>query len=466
MNLNRVSIFKLTIILLTSVISISATADRVQLLKTSSDALFARMNAIGAAKKEILFETYDLGRDQIASAIVELLIKKAREGVKIKVILDAYATELPLAAIREMKKEAGENLDVKYYNQAFTLSSAYSIMHRDHAKILVIDENVAIMGGRNTTSEYFGLNPWHNFIDLDVIISGPVAKDIQSNFMALWNSKSVHNPVGDGDLQIMSLVIDYCKPKHSHKQHSDQDWLDCMNKTIPLLKQGYKNFFEITMGSFNLNDPAILDWKESGFEIPDLKFKAHDLASIDSDHRENLALNREYLDEISKAQKLVRLVTPYLLPTKELFEVFKSVLSRGVQIEVITNSATSTDSDLFYAGYRASIQNIINLGIKVYEMKGKETLHAKAALIDNNIAIIGSYNLDPRSAYLNREVAVFIHDNNQVGLANDVGEFMNKLKARSSLTDSVGKSLSRANFFQQLFVNSLLIFNPLFRHEL
>ena len=103
--------------------------------------------------------------------------------------------------------------------------------------------------------------------------------------------------------------------------------------------------------------------------------------------------------------------TPYLVPTKLLLADLADVKRNGVKkIELVTNSLASNDSMLVQLGYEVGKKDLQERGAELWEFKGPDTLHAKSAVLDNRVALIGSFNIDPRSQHLNTETAVAIED--------------------------------------------------------
>ena len=126
------------------------------------------------------------------------------------------------------------------------------------------------------------------------------------------------------------------------------------------------------------------------------------------------------METIGRAQEDVNIVSPYLIPTPKLMAAFSNLRQRGVRVRIITNSLHSTDNLFTQAGYRNLRQQMVAMGIEIYEYNGPDTIHAKVVVVDNRIAIIGTYNLDPRSERLNREVGIKIIDRNNNKLINEM----------------------------------------------
>jgi putative cardiolipin synthase len=119
------------------------------------------------------------------------------------------------------------------------------------------------------------------------------------------------------------------------------------------------------------------------------------------------AITQDFLQVLATARESIVIQTPYLFPSDETKLLLASLIrDRGVKIKIITNSILTTNNLLAEVGYKSVRHELIQMGIELYEYKGPQTAHAKAALIDGKIFFIGSFNLDYRSALLNREVAL------------------------------------------------------------
>ena len=114
--------------------------------------------------------------------------------------------------------------------------------------------------------------------------------------------------------------------------------------------------------------------------------------------------------KLLQTRRSVLVEAPYLVPTRELMSDLGELRRRGVTIEMITNSSTSNDDLLVSIGYEADKKKLLNLGVDLWEYNGPETIHAKSAVLDQKLALIGSFNMDYRSQRLNTETAVAIPD--------------------------------------------------------
>ncbi|MBA4058748.1 MAG: phospholipase D family protein, partial [Marivirga sp.] len=136
---------------------------------------------------------------------------------------------------------------------------------------------------------------------------------------------------------------------------------------------------------------------------------------------------------IKKAKTTINIQSPYLITTELSQQLFSEAVKRGVKVNILTNSLSSTDNLEAFSGYQRERERLLNIGIHIYEFKPNAAirykimtgalqkkmnftpifgLHAKSMVIDEEISIIGTFNLDPRSANLNTECIAVIYDDN------------------------------------------------------
>ena len=133
--------------------------------------------------------------DDASRLITQALIKKAREGVQVRILVDFSAPVFKLKpAYARLLGEAG--VKVRYYNTS-ALYRLVSIQHRSHRKLLIIDGETVLTGGRNIANDYFDLSDHYNFLDSDLEVSGPIVKTVLESFDVYWNSHLATEPAPD-----------------------------------------------------------------------------------------------------------------------------------------------------------------------------------------------------------------------------------------------------------------------------
>jgi putative cardiolipin synthase len=351
-----------------------AYADKVRIIETTADAAQVRIDLIQQAKRSIDAQYYIVGNDYFTLAGLALLSDAARRGCEVRLIIDGRSNKLSAAVHAELKRDG---VAVKLYHP-FTLAKLGVFLRRMHDKGLTIDRKYMIRGGRNIEGSYFGY--WkRNFIDRDVYVEGKAVAQSVAYFNELWNSAEVapvvvRDPAGrraEEGRKILDAAREKLRASRIVKLNTGNNW-----------------------GARARNVPPI-DFLHDPVGKKDVEF------GIAQSLRQNLRRTRHS----------VVIETPYLVPTKELFADLAELKKRGVKnIEMITNSIASNDELLVQLGYETSKKKLLQLGVDLWEFNGPDTLHAKSAVLDDKLALIGSFNIDPRSQHLNTETAVAIRD--------------------------------------------------------
>jgi putative cardiolipin synthase len=356
------------------VVAGAAQADVFRILDDPRDAAQARVDLIQQADHEI-HALYFLARnDRITLTALALLRDARRRGVgSVRLIVDANFHRIPKAVLAHLRDEG---VEVRVYHP-LTMRHPSWLFRRMHEKVVVVDGERYIAGGRNLAEAYFGMARRKNFVDRDVYVEGPSAANADLHFQKLWSSKHV--------AQLKVHVSD------AEKQRAEET-LDMI-----LVELGCGGgFVELNTGR---------DWSEGQRTVDAVDF-LHD--PLDPSRGERVAYR--LADIIEGAKTSIVIESPYLVPPRPLLELLERKLAEGVYVQIVTNSLRSTDGVLPQAGYLRYRRRLVRAGIDIREYKGPDPLHAKSAVIDGKVVLIGSYNLDPRSQNLNTEVMCVVED--------------------------------------------------------
>jgi putative cardiolipin synthase len=121
------------------------------------------------------------------------------------------------------------------------------------------------------------------------------------------------------------------------------------------------------------------------------------------------------------AQKDIVLISPYFVPGEQGTRGFVDAVRGGQQVRILTNSLAANDVAAVHGGYARYRRRLVEGGVKLWELKPLEgdvsasafgssgaSLHTKALAVDNHVLFVGSYNVDPRSTWLNCEQGVLV----------------------------------------------------------
>jgi putative cardiolipin synthase len=352
-----------------------ALADKVRILENPDEAVQARIDLIQQARSKIDAQYYVVGNDYFTLAGLALLRDAARRGCEVRLIIDGRSNMLNRAVHAELQKE---HVSVKLYHPV-TLGTLHLVLHRMHDKGLNIDRRCMIRGGRNAEGDYFGY--WkHNFVDRDVYVEGHAVAESVTYFDQLWKSREV------------APVATVRDPTGAQAEEG-RKILDAARERLRAEKV------------LRLNSGT--DWGAKAREVKPVEF-LHDPVG-----KKNIefGIAQALRVKLRQTRRSILIETPYLVPTKELLADLGELREHGVKkIEMITNSSASNDDLMVSIGYEGAKKKLLQLGVDLWEYNGPNTIHAKSAVLDDKLALIGSFNMDPRSQHLNTETAVAIPD--------------------------------------------------------
>jgi putative cardiolipin synthase len=354
-------------VLLCLALAAPAGADVIRILDDPREAMQARVDVIQQASGKIELLYFLARNDRITLSVLALLRDAKRRGVgDVRVIVDGNFHRIPKAVLAHLRDEG---VQVRVYHPLDVRHPSW-LLRRMHEKVIVADSARYITGGRNLGKAYFGLARKKNFLDRDVYVDGTSAADADRHFESVWSSTHV------AELRV-----------HVSRK-ARQEAADHLGRVLE----------ELARDGFIALDTN-RDWSEDRQDAGEVRF-LHDPL-----HRAGGPRVGARLDEVLEAaEESIVIESPYFVPTKSLRLLLKKKVAEGVSVLVLTNSLRSTDGLLPQAAYLKYRRGLLRAGVDMREYKGPDVLHAKSIIVDGRVAMIGSYNIDPRSRYLNTEV--------------------------------------------------------------
>ncbi len=386
-----------------------------RLLVAGTDALQMRVALARAATKTLDMQYYIADEDTTGKLLLGAALYAADRGVRVRMLFD----DLNFKDIDSLMASLSThpNIEVRVFNpygsadesvferttNVFTKLGRFT--RRMHNKAMIADNQLAIVGGRNLGDEYFSASPTLRFSDLDVLAAGPIAAPISASFDEYWNSDIAY-PLGALNHQHFEAnELDAARDALRKHWHEDADPYNAkpLNAT-PLADQ-------------IAHDQLGLIWADAKLAA-DSPQKIG--APTDGQMGHAMAV---LIDEMKSAQHSVLAFSPYFVPHDAGVKTLAALTARGVRVAILTNSLAATDAVAVQAGYSPYRVPLLASGVELYEFKPEQyaprlgffgsqsraSLHAKAYVIDERTLVIGSLNLDPRSAHLNTELALVIH---------------------------------------------------------
>lgn len=390
-------------------------------LLQASFALDARLTLIAKATTSLDLQYYLIADDPTGRLILRALRDAANRGVRVRLLVDDFYTNdtdhllLGLAAT--------PNVEVRLFNPFVTArdSSLRRLLalagdfkrlnHRMHNKLFVADGAMAIVGGRNLADEYFLRGAQNNFIDFDLLVSGAVVPELNHWFDLYWNSTAVY-PVQD----ITRASGRAAQTPNELRQRFDAATRADPPPEPPATEVDYFGAPPLRNALARNHVPLLVAEASAFADSPGKIDPANNSIAIDD------TLTHRFLLELSDARREVDLFSPYFIPGNEALARIRKLREDGVKLRVFTNSLAVSDEPLVNIRLERHQLDLLKMGVDLYELSsnrlkldrtlrgllGTSTgrLHAKIGLIDRSVALVGSMNLDPRSATINTEIGV------------------------------------------------------------
>ncbi|WP_428937325.1 phospholipase D-like domain-containing protein [Fontivita pretiosa] len=327
----------------------------VQLYK-DGEALRAAYRAIEQARRRVCLEVYIFADDDTGRAFAELLCRKAIQGVQVYVIYDSFGS---LGTDRQMLRQmqrSGVHLEVFHPVYPWECRYSWRPFNRDHRKLLVIDDEIAGLGGLNVGHEYAGswviyqrdADECDFWRDNAIGIRGPMARYFLRAFARSWHYVTHGGRIRTAEFNYNLEAIHNGAPRDPGNQMSILASVPTLSSPLrPLLRSLFAN-----------------------------------------------------------ARHSIQMTMAYFAPDDELIAELCRAARRGVRVQLMLPARCDVHALIIAA--RSFYETLLSAGVEIYERQ-TVVLHAKTMTIDGAITVIGSANLDYRSIEYNLELSAIIH---------------------------------------------------------
>lgn len=396
----------------------------VYVLEDGGTSLVTRAWLCEYAEKTIDIQYFIFSTDNVGLIACDYLVRAADRGVKVRILVDDIMVDAGVHEILSL--DSHENIEIRIYNPGCNLGKSNfgklkklagdfkGFNQRMHNKTFTVDGKVVITGGRNIADEYFDYDHEFNFRDRDVLFLGKEVATVQNSFEKFWND-SICKPVTD---LVEDKEDDFSSPSRYELLHQ----YACDPKNFwPQVRERIQN---LPKAFKQIRESNELIWTDSLTFISDNPGKNREtgIGGITTDSLISL---------VKQAKISVDIQSPYLITTELGLNLFRETVKRGVKIRILTNSLASNDNLEAFTGYKSCRKQLLEAGVKIYEFKPDAAerfkvmsgelqqkmnftpvfgLHAKSMVIDGKTTVIGTFNLDPRSANLNTECITIIRN--------------------------------------------------------
>jgi putative cardiolipin synthase len=415
------------------------------LLSDNADAFVARIALATEARKTLDIQYYIMHNDASGEYLAYAVLAAADRGVRVRILVDDIS--LSGRDIRLKMLSQHHDIQIRIFNPLVQrdwfrsielISNLDRAGRRMHNKAFIADGSSAIIGGRNIGDEYFDDRNRLNFVDLDLLTTGPIVDEITSSFNEYWRSNWATAIEDISKTRVVKKQLTTIRMRLKDKWHRARN-------------TDYFHSLQHSDLSRKINDNKVpFIWAPAKFFYD----RPEKLAGVLSDKTTHFG--PQIMPYFDRAKNDLLIATPYFVPGKQGSQWLKDKHKQGVSIKILTNSLAATDVIAVHAGYRKYREGLVKNGVKLFELKptakrfrsktknliessSTASLHAKYMVVDQQFVFVGSANLDPRSNALNTEIGVIVDSKE---LAEQASELFNKTS-------------SADNSYQLLYENSL-----------
>ena len=419
------------------------------LLDGVDTALSSRLALVDGAQRSLDLQYYAIHADPSTEVILQRLREAARRGVRVRILMDDFNTVGEDAQVLRLAFEP--NVQIRLFNPLpgprnnligrviTSLHDVGRMQKRMHNKLFIADNAWGITGGRNLGDRYFGTGDKQNFVDLDVLAAGRIVRDMSASFDRFWNDKlayPVQTLLDKEDLEALGKPLAPASTGQLPKP------------VMPVAAASGTVLPTVTQAEANQADRASMDLRTVRLTWAPATLLVDEPGKVgpgDDEVDAGETVIDGLLNLMQAAQREVLIISPYFVPGARMMAVYEQLRKRGVRIRVLTNSLASNDAPAAHAGYARYRQALLDMGVELHEMRSdpesaadllgsgaareqrrrslwsggaggsqaghsdsRASLHSKAVIIDQRLAVIGSMNLDLRSQLKNSEVGLVI----------------------------------------------------------
>lgn len=383
----------------------------VYLLDDGLSALAARIALIALAESSLDLQYYIFAEDSTSRIIAAMLLEAADRGVRVRLLLDDLGT--PVRTPSATALDEHPNVQIRIFNPvaargglrrlALQAASFHRINHRMHNKLMIADGTALITGGRNIADEYFSRTSV-DFQDIDALVLGAVLPEAARSFDDYWNSP--------GAVPLQQLLPRGRRTPHLDElrarapaylaESADSEFAAALRGST-MARALAEGTLEFTRATVTL----LVDPPEKALQHGELPTEAY--------------LGYALREIAARPSERLFITSAYFVPGDTGVALFSDMEQRGVDVRILTNSLASTDVAIVHSGYARYRAPLLRAGVEVWELnteagvkqrwfkgESRASLHAKAMLIDDSAAFIGSVNLDARSLVQNTEIGIYV----------------------------------------------------------
>jgi CDP-diacylglycerol--glycerol-3-phosphate 3-phosphatidyltransferase len=359
--------------------------DRARIVESNKEALDERIRMIAMAKERIILSTFEFRDDESGLDVLSALLNAAQRGVKVEVLVDGLTSWIDMEGNPYFYSLSSHpNATIILYNKV-NLFTPWKSMGRMHDKYVIVDDIAYLLGGRNTFNYFLGDYGGHINYDRDVLVYNTAREGSSSS---LYQLEAYFNHI---------TALPYCSIFHGAASNANRI---SVKKATGKLEKRYLQI--------KSEKPELFDPEYDYTLVTDPTNKITLLSNPTTIYPKEPKVLYALTELMKNAKNNVKIHTPYFIPNDIMYQLFQEI-ARNSDVTIMFNSVANNGNPFAASDYYYNRKQIIDIGMKILEYDGGVSYHGKSIAIDDDIAIIGSFNLDPRSTYLSTELMLVIN---------------------------------------------------------
>ena len=361
----------------------------IRCLDDNTQALVYRLALIESAQHELIMTTFDMSDGESGQDLMAALLQAADRGVHVRLMVDGINAWLKLERSDLFGAfSTHQNIEIRFYNP-IRLTKLWKLNYRMHDKYLIADDTAYILGGRNSNNLFLGAYRDTYNIDRDLY----VLEDTKTNTSDAAQIKEQNS------LQDIRAYFEEIWAQPDQKIFRKKE-TEKTKEGLALLREHYKELQAAYPEAFSDTETLLT---QDLIRAESIQFLHNPLYA---DEKVPVVYQR-ICQEMEKGEDIL-IQTPYIICDKGMYQDLTSLCDGGKQIDIITNAVESGANPWGCTDYLNEREHILKTGAGVYACMAGQSLHTKTVLIDDETSIVGSYNLDLRSTYLDTELMLLV----------------------------------------------------------
>lgn len=371
--------------------------DRAVIVEDNEEALKIRLKMIADARESIVLSTFDFRSDAAGKDMLSALLNAAERGVKIEIFADGFNSNVQMERNNYFYAlSSHENVKVIIYNDVNILTP-WKGLGRMHDKYVIVDNQSYLLGGRNTFGYFLGDYEGHKNYDRDVFV-------YNQNYKADAEQKISENNFDENKnssiYQVKKYYHDVTSQSCCSLFHDDKKLAE---------KKKVKHAFEELKNRYETLKDKYGDFLTKDYDYEKNTFATNKITLVSNPttiYAKEPVVFQTLMYLAQNAKEKVKIHTPYIINNDYMNEELGKV---GIKAEIMLNSVANNGNLFGAVDYMQHKQEIIDTKMQIKEYDGGISYHGKSMTIDDNLAIVGSFNMDMRSAYIDTELMLVVN---------------------------------------------------------